>query len=48
MAMHKECCQLRLGQLYGDARAEAAIEWLSKQGVVRPEKVAQVILPWPA
>ena len=48
MSMHKICCELRVAQVREDAAALAAARaWLCEQGVVRPDRIADVILPWP-
>ena len=48
MSMHKTCCEYRLARLHGDeAGANAAHDWLANQGIVQPDKIADVILPWP-
>ena len=48
MLLHKTCCELRLAQMREDEEAlEVARDWLRGQGVVRPDKIANVILPWP-
>ena len=48
MSLHRICCAYRLAQEHDDvAGLETARSWLRTQGVVRPEKIVDVILPWP-
>ena len=49
MALHKICCEYRLAQVREDAPGLASARaWLCDQGVVRPDKIVDVVLPWPA
>jgi hypothetical protein len=51
MALHAAVARHRLGEMLGPREGAEVLDqaraWMTAQGVVRPERLVEVIAPWP-